>query len=159
MTFPQQIYIANKKGFFLGHITSKPSKVNKSCVFGFVNRHDIARVYKYLYDNGMDYKSQKLRSGNFCIIPQLTTQYECSSKTQKEELDIDLVDSQQVINHLSINNVNLAFINSVDLDDKNGNLLLSSSAEIYNLYDTELIVDFLDHMYNIDKQEQDEPNW
>lgn len=151
MTFPQQIYIANKNGFFLGHITSKPSKVNKSCVFGFISRHDIAKVYKYLYDNGMQYQSHKLKSGHFCIIP------EPINITKKEEMDIKLVDSQQIINQLSINNVNLAFINDVIFDENNGQkiLVLSSSAEIYNLYDTELIVGFLDHMFNIniDKQE------
>jgi hypothetical protein len=146
MVFPQQIYVANKQGFFLGHVTQKISKINKSCVFGFINRHDIAKVYKYLYDHGMQYQSQKMKSGNFCIIPQT------NKIIKQEELKIDCVDSQNIINLLSINNVNLAFIHKVDIDTKNGteSLVLSTSAEIYNLCDTELVVDFLNHMINID---------
>ncbi len=148
MVFPQEIYIANQRGLYLGHITPRMTKVSKSCVFGFVNRHDIAKVYKHLYENGMDYISHKLKSGNFCIVPQNSIE---RKKDISKDLSIDLVDSQQIISLLSINNVNLAFISNVEIEKKEDKdvLILSSSAEIYNLYDTDICKEFLDHMINI----------
>ncbi len=149
MVFPSQIYVANNKGLFLGHVATCTSKVNKSCVFGFINRHDIATVYKYLYEHGLNYRSEKLKSGNFCILPKPKNDIKNKRKNiKKQELTIDFVDSQQFTNLLSINNVNLAFIHNVNIDDNQG-MILSTSAEIYNLYDNDTMIDFLNHMIKI----------
>ena len=155
MAFPQQIYVANTRKMFLGHIAQNNTNINKSCVFGFIKRDDMAKVYKYLYEHGMHYNSQKLKCGNFCIIPKQHQQHQPQSEprnkpNENDEFKINLVDSQQLTNLLSINNVNLAYINNVNvnIDETNGQekLVLSTSAEIYNMYDNDTLVEFLNYI-------------